>query len=737
MPDNINAQKQHKHTNRLIDETSPYLLQHAHNPVDWYAWGEEALEKAKREDKPILLSVGYSACHWCHVMERESFENEEIADLMNQHFVSIKVDREERPDIDNIYMQAVQAMTQSGGWPMTVFLTPDGRPFYGGTYFPPRDRRYGGQVMPGFPRVLISMADAYKNRRSDIEEQATELANYLKQHSSAPLRGKNITVTGTLPLELLSNASRELAADFDPAHGGFGNAPKFPNTMALEFLLRVHQHRLRGEIGAKVTTPELEIVETSLQHMAGGGIYDQLGGGFHRYSVDAGWLVPHFEKMLYDNALLSRLYLHAYLVTGKTYYRRIAEETLDYVAREMTSSEGGFYSTQDADSEGEEGKFFLWTPAEVEAVLPPGDAALFMRYYDVTQQGNFEGKNILHVVGAAPAGADLSRPQGEEGIPHIVVADLSRLGGEEETHAESLPGDIHAQLQRSRELLFKAREQRVKPGRDEKILTSWNGLMLRSFVEAARHLDRADYLQVATRNAGFLLRELRREGRVLRTYKDGRGRLNGYLEDYAFLAGGLLALYEASFDTRWFLEARHLMDEAIALFADQQNGGFFDTGSDHEALVSRPKDIMDNATPAGNSVAAEVLLRLAAFSGEEEYRQRAGDYLRSLADIMVQHPQAFGHALGALDFAISPVKEIAIIGEVPGAGTRNLLEVINKRYLPASVLACAAPGDSEAIRAIPLLADRPLKDEQATAYVCQNFACLAPVNTPGELERLL
>ncbi len=740
MPDNTHAQEEHKHTNRLINETSPYLLQHAHNPVDWYAWGEEALEKAKREDKPVLLSVGYSACHWCHVMEHESFENEEIAGLMNQHFVSIKVDREERPDIDNIYMQAVQAMTHSGGWPMTVFLTPDGRPFYGGTYFPPRDRRSGSQVMPGFPRVLISMAEAYKNRRQDVEEQATELANYLKQHSSMPLRGKNIAPMGTLPLELLSNASRELAADFDPVHGGFGNAPKFPNTMALEFLLRIHQHRLRGEIGARSTNPEMEIVETSLQHMADGGIYDQLGGGFHRYSVDAEWLVPHFEKMLYDNALLSRLYLHAYLVTGKVSYRRIAEETLDYVVREMTSPEGGFYSTQDADSEGEEGKFFLWTPAEIEAVLPPGDAALFMHYYDVTRQGNFEGKNILHVVGAGvahPVGADLSRPQGEEGTPHGVGADLSRPGGEEETHVESSPGDIHVQLRRSRELLFKAREQRVKPGRDEKILTSWNGLMLRSFAEAARHLDRADYLQVATRNAEFLLRELRREGRVLRTYKDGRGRLNGYLEDYAFLAGGLLALYEASFETRWFVEGRRLMDEAITLFADQQNGGFFDTGSDHEALVSRPKDIMDNATPAGNSVAAEVLLRLAAFTGEEKYRQRAGDYLRSLADIMVQHPQAFGHALGALDFAISQAKEIAIIGEVLGADTRNILGVINSRYLPASVLACAAPGDSEAIEAIPLLADRPLKGGQATAYVCQNFACQAPVNTPGELERLL
>jgi uncharacterized protein YyaL (SSP411 family) len=724
MPDNTHAQEQHKHTNRLINETSPYLLQHAHNPVDWYPWSGEALEKAKREDKPILLSVGYSACHWCHVMERESFENEEIAGLMNQHFVSIKVDREERPDIDNIYMQAVQAMTHAGGWPMTVFLTPDGRPFYGGTYFPPSDRRYGGQVMPGFPRVLISMAEAYKNRLQEVEEQATELANYLKQHSSAPLRGENIASTGTLPLELLSNASRELAADFDPVHGGFGNAPKFPNTMTLEFLLRIHQHRLRGEIGARSTHPEMEIVETSLQHMADGGIYDQLGGGFHRYSVDAEWLVPHFEKMLYDNALLSRLYLHAYLVTGKTFYRRIAGETLDYVVREMTSPEGGFYSTQDADSEGEEGKFFLWTPAQIEAVLPPGDAALFMRYYDVTQQGNFEGKNILHVVGTS---AELAER----------VSIPSRPGEGGKTHVESSPGDIHTQLQRSRELLFKAREQRVKPGRDEKILTSWNGLMLRSFAEAARHLDHAGYLQVATRNAEFLLRELRREGRVLRTYKDGRGRLNGYLEDYAFLADGLLALHEASFETRWFVEARRLMDEAVTLFTDRQNGGFFDTGSDHEALVSRPKDIMDNATPAGNSVAAEVLLRLAAFTGEEKYRQRADDYLRSLADIMVQHPQAFGHALGALDFAISQAQEIAIIGEVLGADTRNILGVINARYLPASVLACAAPGDSEAIQAIPLLVDRPLKDGRATAYVCQNFACQAPVNTPGELERLL
>jgi uncharacterized protein YyaL (SSP411 family) len=704
-------QGQHKHTNRLIDETSPYLLQHAHNPVDWYPWGEEALKKARSEDKPILLSVGYSACHWCHVMERESFENEEIAAAMNQYFVSIKVDREERPDIDAIYMQAVQALTQQGGWPMTVFLTPDGRPFYGGTYFPPRDRQYGRETVPGFPRILLSMADAYKNRRQEVEEQATQLADYLQQRSGNPFRRGGEQIEGAIPLELLGRASQELAAEFDAVNGGFGNAPKFPNTMSLEVLLRVRQHRLKGEMSAQTTPPqELEIVDTSLQRMANGGIYDHLGGGFHRYSVDAQWLVPHFEKMLYDNALLSRVYLHAYLVTGNTFYRRIVEETLDYVVREMTSPEGGFYSTQDADSEGEEGKFFVWTPEEIEAALSARDAALFMQYYDVTQRGNFEGKNILRV----------SR-------------DVEEIAKE----AKITSKRVQESLRQGREQLFHAREQRVKPGRDEKILTSWNGLMLRSFAEAARYLKRKDYLEVASKNAGFLLGELRVAGRLLRTYKDGRAHLKGYLEDYIFLADGLLALYEASFQARWFTEARKLVDEAIALFADERNGGFFDTGSDHEELISRPKDSMDNATPAGNSVAADVLLRLAAFTGEEGYRQRADDYLRPIADVMAQHPQAFGHVLGALDFALSPVKEFAIMGNPTEADTLSLLEVINGRYLPNSVLACADPADDEAIQAVPLLADRPLKEGKATAYVCKNFACLAPINTAEELEQLV
>jgi uncharacterized protein YyaL (SSP411 family) len=643
-------------------------------------------------------------------MEHESFENEDIAALMNQHFVSIKVDREERPDIDGIYMQAVQAMTGQGGWPMTLFLTPDGRPFYGGTYFPPRDRQYGKEVMPGFPRLLQSMAEAYADHRQEVEEQANQIADFLRQRSGGKLRSKDLGPTGELSLDLLNKASQALAEDFDAIHGGFGNAPKFPNTMSLEFLLRTHLHRRAGQMSGSVEPSEMEIVETSLQNMANGGIYDQLGGGFHRYSVDAEWLVPHFEKMLYDNALLSRVYLHTYLVTGEPLYRRIVEETLGYVVREMTSPQGGFYSTQDADSEGEEGKFYTWTAAEVEAALPREDAELFRLYYDVTSQGNFEHKNILHV----PRDAK-------------IVAEDAEVSLEQ----------LQASLKRSREILFKAREKRIKPGRDEKILTSWNGLMLRSFAEAARYLTRPDYLQVAVRNAEFLLNEMRSNGRLLRTYKDGHAHLKGYLEDYAFLADGLLALYEASFDPRWFVEARKLMDEAIALFADEQNGGFFDTGSDHEALISRPKDIMDNATPSGNSVAVDVLLRLAAFTGSEAYRQRADDYLRPLADIMVQHPQAFGHALGALDFAISPVKELAILGDPKATDTRDLLEVINSCFLPNSVLACAAPDNTEATQAIPLLANRPLKDGKATAYVCQNFACQAPVNTPEELERLL
>ena len=701
----------HTHTNRLIHETSPYLLQHAHNPVDWYPWGKEALEKARREDKPILLSIGYSACHWCHVMEHESFENEEIAALMNERFVSVKVDREERPDLDGIYMQALQAMTQQGGWPMTMFLTPEGKPFFGGTYFPPRDRHYGSQIMPGFPRVLLSVSQTFKEQRQQVEEQAQQVAEYLQQRDATPLHVQaGLQASGNVALDMLDTAGQALAEEFDNVHGGFGGAPKFPHTMALELLLRIHLHKQAGEMSSGQHSNELAMVEQTLQAMAHGGIYDQLGGGFHRYSVDAQWQVPHFEKMLYDNALLSRLYLHAYLVTGKSYYRQIVQETLDYVVREMTAPEGGFYSTQDADSEGVEGKFFTWSLAEIEQALPERDAHLFALAYGVSSHGNFEGKNILHV-----------------------ARDVQQIAREEHLSVD----EVQASLRQSRTALFQLREQRVKPGRDEKILTSWNGLMLRSFAEAARYLDRSDYLQMAVNNATFLLQTLRKDGRLMRTYKDGQARLNGYLEDYVFLADGLLALYEASFEARWFAEARTLMEQAIALFADEQQGGFYDTGADHETLISRPRENMDNATPAGNSVAVEVLLRLWAFSGEQSYRQRADDYLRPLADVMVQHPQAFGHVLGALDFAMSLVKEVAIIGQRGATDTQALLAVMNRRYLPNSVLACAAPDDTQAVQTVPLLAERPLKAGKATAYVCQNFACQSPVNTPEELAALL
>ncbi len=708
------ADIQHKHTNRLISETSPYLLQHAHNPVDWYPWGEEALEKARQEDKPILLSVGYSACHWCHVMERESFENEQIAALMNQHFVSIKVDREERPDIDSIYMQALQSMTRQGGWPMTMFLTPEGKPFYGGTYFPPQDRSYGrGTRMPGFSSILVSVAQAYHQRRQEIEEQASELAEHLQEQSSALLRRKARSFARSLAanVDLLSGAGNKLEETFDRIDGGFGHAPKFPNAMALEFLLRLHLHRSHHEISTPLAPEkphELHMIELTLQRMANGGIYDQLGGGFHRYSVDEHWLVPHFEKMLYDNALLSRVYLHTYLVTGHTFYRRIVEETLDYVVREMTSPEGGFYSTQDADSEGVEGKFFLWTPDEVEHELAIQDAKLFEAYYDVTSGGNFEGKNILHVSHSANEVAQATQ----------VDVDV-----------------LQASLEHSRKTLFAIREHRVKPGRDEKILTSWNGLMLRSFAEAARYLKRADYLQVATQNAEFLLARLRQDGRLLRSYKDGKARFNGYLEDYFFLADGLLALYEASFEPRWFQEARNVVDQAIALFADEQNGGFFDTGSDHEVLINRPKDIMDNATPAGNSVAMDVLLKLTAFTSETTYRQRAEDYLQSVADNLVQYPQFFGHVLGALDFALSASKEIALVGSLQQNDMQALLDVVNARYLPNSVLACKSEEKQDEI--VPLLAHRLAMGGLATAYVCQNFACQSPVTTTEELAKLL
>ena len=603
--------------NRLVNETSPYLLQHAHNPVDWYPWGEEALSRAEAEDKPVLLSIGYSSCHWCHVMERESFENEAIARIMNENFISIKVDREERPDLDAVYMKAVQMMTGHGGWPMTVFLTPDRKPFYGGTYFPPEDRR----GMPGFPRVLLSVARAFRERRDQIGADAEKVIRELDRQIDLPPSEAGLCTS------ILTTAAENLMRAYDDRNGGFGAAPKFPPSMSLTFLLRAYVRTGNSAY--------LEASEKTLEKMAGGGIYDQLGGGFHRYSVDAQWLVPHFEKMLYDNALLVRIYLDAWLLTGKPLYRRIVEETLDYVLREMTSPEGGFYSSQDADSEGQEGKFFVWTEEEVKTALGEEEGELFCRYFDVSAYGNFEGVNVLNVPRAAQ-----------------LVARMEDLSGER----------LLAVVARGREVLFRIRERRVKPSRDEKVLAAWNGLMLRSFAEAAAALDRADYRRAAERNAAFLLSQMKERGRLLRSFRNGAARLNAYLEDYSFIVDGLISLYEATSASRWLEEATSLAETMVALFRDPESGGFHYTSIDHETLIQRPKDLYDNAIPSGNSASAYALTRLWRLTADERWADHARSVLEPAAEAMAAHPQAFGHLLCALDLFLGPSTENMVNG---------------------------------------------------------------------------
>jgi uncharacterized protein YyaL (SSP411 family) len=695
--------------NRLINETSPYLLQHAHNPVEWYPWGEEALQKAKDEDKPMLLSIGYSACHWCHVMEHESFEDEHTAGLMNQLFINIKVDREERPDLDSIYMQAVQAMTGQGGWPMTVFLTPDLVPFYGGTYFPPTPR-YG---MPSFEQVLQSVASAYQERRDEIERSAQNLLDHLSRTLTADGNADDLRV------ETLDAAHHTLAREFDAVHGGFGDKPKFPPSMDLEFLLRVYRRT-----GWKKSW---EMVDLTLRKMALGGMYDQLGGGFHRYSVDERWLVPHFEKMLYDNALLSRVYLHAYQASGDPFFRRIVEETLDYVIREMTcvgrrpDACGGFYSTQDADSEGVEGKFFIWTPDEVDALLGVEDGPLFRAYFDVTEAGNFEHKNILH-------------------IDHSIEEVAARL--------DVTAAQLTAAIERGKQVLFDAREKRIKPGRDEKVLTAWNGLMLASMAEAGAVLARQDYVEAAVQAADFVLTQLRDGScRLLRSYKDGQSKYDAYLEDHAYLADGLLSLYQATFDVRWLDEARALADDMLTRFWDDEEGGFFDTASDHadQALIIRPKSITDNAIPSGNAVAAAVLFDLAILAGpydgagkSEAYYRHAVGTLQLLGGAMARYPRAFGQALSALDAYRATTQEIVIVGDPREAATKALLETVHGRYLPNKVLVVARPDQVDALsQRIPLLAGRTQTDGTPTAFVCENYACQLPVTEPEALLRLL
>jgi uncharacterized protein YyaL (SSP411 family) len=653
--------------NRLAQETSPYLLQHRDNPVDWYPWSPEALERAREEDLPILLSVGYSACHWCHVMERESFEDPETAAYMNEHFVSVKVDREERPDVDAIYMEAVQAISGHGGWPMTVFLDPDGVPFYGGTYFPPDESR----GMPSFRMVMEAVVHAFETQREEIREKAPVTRERLGAIGAVEPREE---LPETADLE---QAVERLLARVDRRTGGFGGAPKFPPASSLELLLA------RGEA---------EAVELTLDGMLAGGIYDQLGGGFARYAVDAVWLVPHFEKMLYDNALLARAYLHGWQNLGHERYRRVCEETLDWMLREMRGPEGGFYSALDADSEGEEGRFYVWTPDQIREVLGD-DAEPVLAYYGVSEKGNFEGANVLH----RAAGAAAPEPPG---------------------------------LAAARQALLRARAQRVWPGLDDKRLASWNALAIAALADVGAVLGRNDYLEAARGCAEFVLTELRDEdGNLLRTYKDGRAHLNAYLEDHAFLLEALLALYEATFEQRWFTEARALAETTIARFGDPERGGFYSTSADHEELIARRKEVGDHPIPSGNSSAALGLLRLAALTGERGYAEWAEGVFALFGKPAVEHPDAFAHMLRALDFDLSPTREVALAGD----DLDELAAVVRERHRPHIVLAGGPAGTEEP----PLLAGRTAVDGRPAAYVCENFTCRLPVTGAEDLRKLL
>jgi uncharacterized protein YyaL (SSP411 family) len=680
--DGVEVPRTSESANRLVHATSPYLLQHAHNPVDWYEWGPEALDRAHREDKPILLSIGYAACHWCHVMAHESFEDPQIAGIMNEHFVSVKVDREERPDLDAIYMDATQAMTGQGGWPMTAFLTPDGEPFYAGTYFPPEDRH----GLPGFPKLLLAIAETWRERRGEVLDQGRRITAAL---SRAAGLGESHE---PLSEQILRTAHQQLATSFDRRWGGFGPAPKFPQPMTLELLLRLH---LRGYPDA------LEMATTTLDRMAAGGVRDQLGGGFHRYSTDERWLVPHFEKMLYDNAQLARVYLHAWQVTGHAAYRDVTLTTLDYLLREMRHPDGGFFSSQDADSEGEEGRFFVWAWDELLEVAGEEAARLF----GASPQGNWEGRNVLW------------RPAMEgEGSDRAIPAQA---------------------IERARAVLRSRREGRIKPGTDDKILAAWNGMAIVALAEAGRALGEPRYVDAAAAAMRFVLENLMIDGRLHRSWRDGRASGPAYLDDYAAMALGALAVYETTLDLEAMRLARTLAEEMTRLFHDPERGGFFQTGSDAETLVVRPKELFDNAVPSGNSLAAELLQRLALLMGDEGYERAGVSALRVAAQLMTQAPSAFGHALGALDLYLSAAKEVAIVGEPNAADTLALAGEVWSRYLPNAVLAVSSADDGAAWEVVPLLAGRTPVDGRATAYVCEHFACRLPVTDPADLAAQL
>jgi uncharacterized protein len=684
--------------NRLAKESSPYLRQHQFNPVDWYPWGDEALERARREDKPILLSIGYSACHWCHVMERESFENDAIAAAMNASFVNIKVDREERPDLDTIYMNAVQMLTGSGGWPLTVFLTPAGEPFYGGTYFPPEDR-YG---RPGFPRVLASIAQAYRERRDEVTRSSEQLLTAIGKLSQFA------ESASALHPDTVARAAERLLQHHDPDNGGIGDAPKFPNVPVFALFLRQHQATGRPELLAAVTK--------TLTAMARGGIYDQLAGGFHRYSVDAKWLVPHFEKMLYDNAQLVPLYLDGFLATGDDAYRTVARETLDYMRHEMTHPEGGFYSTQDADTEGEEGRTYLWRKKEIERLLPPDDAAVFCRFYQVDEVGNFaepghhERKTILNVA--------LDRDQ------------LARLFRRDRAA-------IDESLQRSRATLLDVRRKRPQPGLDDKVLTSWNALAIRAFVRGATVLDDPSLLDVARRAARFIDAHLTRDGRLLRTWKDGVARYAAYLDDHAFLAAARLDLFEATGDATHLAAARRLVATLTSDFADLEQGGFYFTARDHEQLVDRPKVVYDGSLPSGNAVAIETLLRIAHLTGDQELHAFAEKTLRLFGMQMEKQPFGTAYLLGVLDDYLRGPTDVVIAGAPDADDTRTLVRAARGVYLPGGSVLVADPGAASDPAAPQVLRDKRPVAGRAAAYVCRGFTCSAPLVEPEALVAAL
>lgn len=685
-----------RHTNRLTDETSPYLQQHAHNPVDWFPWGPEALDQARTTDRPIFLSVGYAACHWCHVMERESFEDEATAEQLNAGFVSIKVDREERPDIDAIYMDAVQAMSGSGGWPMSVFLTPDGRPFYGGTYFPDQPRH----GMPSFRQLLARISEVWRDDRASLEQSATKLADHVRSGQEAPamLAAAIDDTTGDEAEVHLRAAVAALSEAFDPGNGGWGKSPKFPQSMTVEFLLREHLRTGAGQ--------PLAMAERTLDAMAAGGIYDHLGGGFARYATDAGWLIPHFEKMLYDNAQLARVYLHAWQVTSDARYREVVVETLDFVDRELRNpADGAFASSLDADTEGDEGGTYVWDSAEVREILG-AEAPLFEAAYGVVDGGNWEGHTII------------SRVLGE-----TVLA--ARFGTGRET--------IEEQLAASRMRLKVVRDRRTQPGRDDKVLTSWNGLMIAAFAEAGQTLQEPRYTSIATQAADFILREMRTaDGRLLRSWKDDKAQHAAVLEDHAHLADGLLALYEATFNERWFTAARKLMEIVLAHFADDD--GFHDTADDAETLIARPRGLQDNALPSGNAMTTSVLIRLSALTGLGRYRSAAEAALRPIVAVAAQHPTGFGQWLQALQLTATRLDEVAIVGDPVDAATRALVTTARSSYRPAQVMAVARDPSASAIE---LMHDRDRIDDRPTAYVCHGFACQRPVTTSAELAAQL